>query len=422
MSQLIQSRLDRPGNPIMRLGLWTLLMSVGAFGYWAYETELPHVVRSEIIIEPAGEVQQIQHPDGGTLAELLVRSGDQVEAGQVLLRIDRTRAASNLDENEARQRALRARMSRLKAEAMNQPYSPQDPAMSEQVATYRARQQGIKQQQQVLDERIEGVSAQLASNQTAIGAARDALASANRELQQFERLQESGAVSDVEVLRLQREVRERQASVDQLTSDGPRLRAERQALQQERASIEVAFRQKAQEELLQVEVELESLESLASGIADRVQATEVIAPTAGILGEIRVNTIGQVIRAGDVLMEIVPRQDQLAARAEVAPADIGFVAQGQPVNIRLSAFDFTRFGVLKGEVQRIGANTLQEQNKEPFYPVKVELMSQALAQAGDDLDLRVGMRGTADVVIGQRKVLDYLLTPLSRVRYEAFTE
>ena len=134
------------------------------------------------------------------------------------------------------------------------------------------------------------------------------------------------------------------------------------------------------------------------------------------------NTIGQVIRAGDVLMEIVPRQVQLAARAEVAPADIGFIAQGQPVNIRLSAFDFTRFGVLKGKVQRIGANTLQEQNKEPFYPVKVELMSQALAQADDDLDLRVGMRGTADVVIGQRRVLDYLLTPLSRVRYEAFTE
>ena len=242
---------------MMRLGLWTLLLSVMAFGYWAYETELPHVVRSEIIIEPAGEVQQIQHPDGGTLAELLVRSGDQVEAGQVLLRIDRTRAASNLDENEARQRALRARMSRLKAEAMSEAYIPEDPAMSEQLATYQARQQAIQQQQQVLDERIEGVRAQLVSNQTAIGAAKDALASANRELEQFEKLQESGAVSDVEVLRLQREVRERQASVDQLTSDGPRLKAERQALQQERASIEVAFRQKAQEELLQVEVELE---------------------------------------------------------------------------------------------------------------------------------------------------------------------
>ena len=197
-------------------------------------------------------------------------------------------------------------MSRLKAEAMSEAYIPEDPAMSEQLATYQARQQAIQQQQQVLDERIEGVRAQLVSNQTAIGAAKDALASANRELKQFEKLQESGAVSDVEVLRLQREVRERQASVDQLTSDGPRLKAERQALQQERASIEVAFRQKAQEELLQVEVELESLESLASGIADRVQATEVIAPTAGTLGEIRVNTIGQVIRAGDALMEIVP--------------------------------------------------------------------------------------------------------------------
>ena len=93
-------------------------------------------------------MQQIQHPDGGTLAELLVRSGDQVEAGQVLLRIDRTRAASNLDENEARQRALRARMSRLRAEAMSEPYIPEDPAMSEQLATYQARQQAIQQQQQ----------------------------------------------------------------------------------------------------------------------------------------------------------------------------------------------------------------------------------------------------------------------------------
>lgn len=422
MSALIQSRIDKPGHPRTRLGLWILLIAIISLVYWASQTELPRVVRANVIIQPIGSVQQVQHPDGGRLAELLVRTGERVEQGQVLLRIDRTRAASNLDENLARQRSLQGQIQRLRAEAAGQTFESSDPGLADQVAAHRARISALQQQRQVVKERIEAVSAQMESNRTAQRAASDALASARTELSQFQRLLESGAVSDVEVLRLQREVRERLASVQQLQSEQPKLSADRQALLEESSTLIANFRQQAQEELLQAEVELESLQSLADGMEDRVQATEVVAPTTGILGEVLVNTIGQVIQPGDLLMEIIPEQDRLAARVEVAPSDIGFVSIDQPVNLRLSTYDFTRYGVLTGVVVRVGANTVEERDKEPFYPTRVELDQQFVGDPNQPLPVKVGMRGTADIITGQRTLLSYILTPLSRVQYEAFSE
>ena len=423
MNPVLQTQIEKRPSAFARFSLWLILFSFVAFVIWAKFTRVPNVVRADLTVEPSGEVQRIQHPDGGTLAELLVSSGDRVTAGQVLLRVDSTRAASNLGENESRQAALRAQITRLKAEAMGQPYEPSGAELAEQRATHQARLLAVAQQQQVIDERIESLKAQEQANEVAIKSAQTALASAQSEFEQFERLQSSGAVSKVEVLQLRRVVQERQAALDQLMADMPRLRAEQMALARERETIEANFRQQAQEALLQAEVELTSLERLAEGIADRVQATEILAPTDGVLGEVRVNTIGQVIRAGDVLMEIVPQQDELAARVEVAPADIGFVTEGQPVNIRLTAYDFSRFGVLTGTVSLIGANTEQPQpDREPFYPVKVRLDEQHLFKDSQTLDLRVGMKGTADVVVGERTILEYLLTPFSKIQYEAFTE
>ena len=423
MNPVLKTQIEKRPSAFARFSLWLILFSFVAFVIWAKFTRVPNVVRADLTVEPSGEVQRIQHPDGGTLAELLVSSGDRVTAGQVLLRVDSTRAASNLGENESRQAALRAQITRLKAEAMGEPYEPLGSELAEQRATHQARLLAVAQQQQVIDERIESLKAQEQANEVAINSAQTALASAQTEYEQFERLQSSGAVSKVEVLQLRRVVQERQATLDQLMADMPRLRAEQMALARERATIEANFRQQAQEALLQAEVELTSLERLAEGIADRVQATEILAPTDGVLGEVRVNTIGQVIRAGDVLMEIVPQQDDLAARVQVAPADIGFVTEGQPVNIRLTAYDFSQFGVLTGTVSLIGANTEQPQpDREPFYPVKVRLDEQHLFKGSQTLDLRVGMKGTADVVVGERTILEYLLTPFSKIQYEAFTE
>ena len=422
MNSLIQSRIDRPGSPKTRVGLWLILISLVSLTIWAANTELPRVVRANVIVQPTGEVQRVQHPDGGTLAELLVQTGQRVEKGQVLLRIDRTRAESNLDENLARQRSLKGQIQRLRAEAVGEAFNPTDPALREQLAAYQARINALQQQRQVLTERIEAVVAQIASNQSAQRAAQDALSSARTELKQFQALLASGAVSDVEVLRLQREVRERLASVQQLQAEAPRLTADRQALLEESSTLLANFRQQAQEELIQAEVELESLQNLADGINDRVQATQVVAPTTGVLGQVLVNTIGQVIQPGDVLMEIVPEQDTLTASVEVSPSDIGFVSIDQAVNLRLSTYDFTRYGVLTGRVVRVGANTVEERDKEPYYPTRVELDAQFVGNPDSPLPVKVGMRGTADIITGHRTLLSYVLTPLSRVQYEAFSE
>lgn len=389
---------------------------------WAHFTELPRVVRGVIIIEPVGEVQRVQHPDGGRLSELLVRSGDRVEAGQILLRIDRTRAESNLDENAARQRSLERQIARLRQESEGLPFESDLIEMAGEVAAHQARIESLKSEQDVLLERIRGIDAQLRANRQAVSAARDGVESARQELAQFQELRASGAVSKVEVLRLERELRERQANLSQLIAEGPRLESEKQALNEQSRGLASEFRANARQELLALETELESLRSLSAGISDLVNATEVLAPTSGVLGQVMVNTIGQVIAPGDVLMEIVPGDTALQAKVEVSPADIGFVSLGQPVNLRISTYDFSRYGVLSGQVAQVGANTVEERDKEPYYPTVVSLTTSDLGTSDNPLPIKVGMRGTADIITGTRTVLSYFLTPINKMRYEAFTE
>ncbi len=418
----IDSLLAQRPSHRMRFGLWLILFAIVGALVWAHFTVLPRVVRATIIIEPVGEVQRVQHPDGGRLSELLVRAGDRVSKGQVLLRIDRTRAESNLDENLARQKSLEMQIARLRAESAGEPFTSDDPAMRDQAEAYRARLKALDSEQDVLNERVRSVQAQLEANRSAIAAARDGVASAQEELEQFQRLQASGAVSKVEVLRLERELRERRASLTQFTAEAPRLRSERQALTEQINSLGAEFRSRAQQELIGAQTELDSLRSLSMGISDMVNATEVLAPTSGTLGEVLVNTLGQVIQPGDVLMEIIPSDTRLQARAEVLPADVGFVSTDQPVNLRISTYDFSRYGVMPGVVSQLGANTVEERDREPYYPTIIAMDADFLGDPSNPLPIKVGMRGTADIITGERTVLDYLLTPLSKIRYEAFTE
>ncbi|QGG80748.1 HlyD family type I secretion periplasmic adaptor subunit [Litorivicinus lipolyticus] len=422
MSLTIDALLTERPSHRLRFGLWLILAAIVVGLGWAHFTVLPRVVRATIIIEPVGEVQRVQHPDGGRLSELMVRAGDQVVKGQVLLRIDRTRAESNLDENLARQSSLAMQIARLRAESAGEAFVSDDPWMADQLEAHRARRQALASEQDVLTERARSVQAQLLANQSAVAAARDGVSSAREELEQFQRLQASGAVSKVEVLRLERELRERRSSLTQLTAERPRLQSERQALSEQINSLGAEFRSGAQQDLIRAQTELSSLRNLSTGISDLVKATEVLAPTSGTLGEVRVNTIGQVIQPGDVLMEIIPSDTRLQARAKVLPADIGFVSPDQPVNLRISTYDFSRYGVMPGRVSKLGANTVGERDSEPYYPTIILMDSDFLGGADNPLPIKVGMRGTADIITGQRTVLGYFLTPLSKIRYEAFTE
>lgn len=422
MTPELQQLLDRRPSVKLRLGLWLVFLAVGLGIFWASQTTLPRVVRAPIIIQPAGDVQRVQHPDGGRLSELLVQTGERVAQGQVLLRIDRTRAESNLGENRARARSLERRLARLRVEVTGQRFVSTAPNLDEQVAVSAARFAAIEQEQQVLADRIQAVESQREANRRAIRAAQDQVASARSEYEQFLTLLNSGAVSRVEVLRLERELRERRSALEQLQTETSRLSSERDVLVEQQQSLLADFVARAQEELIATETELEALENLASGMSDLVQATEVVAPTDGVLGEIYVNTLGQAIQPGDVLMEIVPENDVLTAAAELSPIDIGFVTPGQPVRIRISTFDFARYGVLEGRVERVGVNTVEERDKEPYYPSKIALSAAFLGDSESGLEIKVGMRGTADIITGERTVLDYFLTPFEKVKFEAFTE
>jgi adhesin transport system membrane fusion protein len=376
-------------------------------------------------------VQVVQNLEGGIVKDLQVREGDVVEAGQVLLRIDDTRFDSSLQENRMRLLALKAKSLRLRAEAEGSSDLPAFPAqigdalprLAEQEAKLFAQRANQLQaalrvlQEQALQKR-QSIS-ELESRQQQIARS---LELAQRELDVTRPLGEQGVVSEVEILRLEREVNELQGQLDQTTLAIPRARAELAEVGQRADEARIKFQQEARAEYNDTMAELTSLEAGNVALEDRVQRTAVRSPIRGIVKKLLVNTVGGVVTPGMDLVEIVPLEDSLLVEAKLKPSDIAFVRPGLDATVKLSAYDFAIYGGLDAKVEHISADTFVEENGEAYYLVRVRTAEPKVAQEEKSLAIMPGMTAEVDVLVGEKTVLAYLLKPVLRARANALRE
>jgi adhesin transport system membrane fusion protein len=369
------------GSSLLLLVLFLLVAYL-----WADNASLDEVTRGEGAVVPSSREQVIQSLEGGILAELTVREGDIVEKGQVLLRIDDTRSGASLREGELKSQSLRAEIARLQAEAAGT--SPQFPKDIEAAVVERERKNFVSRLTAV-----EESAASLKRN----------LELAEKELGMTQPMVARGAVSEVEVLRLQRQIIELKGQI-----------------QDRRNSFKAEARGKQAEK----EAELSGIMEVLTAKKDEVSRSLVRSPMRGTVKNIKVTTLGGVIGPGQDIMEIIPIEERLLIEAKIRPADVAFLHAGQQATVKLTAYDYTIYGSLRGHLEHISADTLTDENPphERFYRVYVRTDSAALNGKKGPLPVIPGMVATVEVLTGHKTVLEYLLKPVLKTRDNALHE
>ncbi|WP_445177507.1 HlyD family type I secretion periplasmic adaptor subunit [Pseudomonas sp. McL0111] len=391
MNDIQESLLNQttPGSKLI-LNLIAVVLIGGLV--WAYFARVEEITLGEAKVISKSREQVIQSLEGGILAEMNVREGDVVEKGQVLLKIDPTRAQASYRETLSKVIGLKASITRLRAEAYQQPLEFDDM---------------VKTDMAVVKQEIQAYNARKNALNESIGGLNRSYALSSREIQLAEPLAAKGLMSEVELLRMRRQANEIKSQIVERTN---RYQAEANA------------------ELAKFELELSQTSENLIGRADVVERTTVTAPVRGTIKNVRVNTRGGVIQPGEHILEIVPLEDQLLVEGKIRPADVAFLRPGLPATVKITAYDYAIYGGLHGVVEHISPDTLKDDQKaaagrpdDTYYRVLV-LTDKSYLEAGEkSLPIIPGMVASVEIRTGEKTILDYLLKPVLKAR-EAFRE
>lgn len=407
--------------------VWLSILSIVALVTWAYFAWIDEVVRGEGKVVPSQQVQIIQSLDGGVVEEILIRPGQFVEEGEVLLRIDPTRYSSSLGETEAEILSLKAKAARLEAiatgEMINMPEevtlaAPELAEMERRV--WESRNQELTSNLSVAREQLHQRQQELRETQANRDQAASSCGLTSEELRMTRPLLQSGAVSQVDILRLQREVARYCGEQKAANAQIDRIRAAIHEAEERIEEVDITFKNQARVDLSDTRAKLASLSQGQIALEDRVRLAEVRSPVRGTIKSLHANTRGGVVQPGKDIVEIVPMDDTLLLEVRIDPKDIGFLHPQQPASVKMTAYDFTVYGGLDGEVEQISADSIMDEKGDAYYIAKVRTDS---AFVGDnDKPIIPGMMADVHILTGKRTVLQYLLKPILRARENAFTE
>jgi adhesin transport system membrane fusion protein len=407
--------------------VWFSLGAVLVLLVWANFAVLDEVTRGEGKVIPSRQVQVLQSMDGGIVSEILVREGQVVRTGDLLLKVDPTRMVSSLRENQSQFLSLQAKAARLRALAEGSRFIPppdvvkEAPQIAEQErALYDSRRSELDAMMGVARQQITQRTQELVSVRARREQAAQSYTLTARELEMTRPLTKSGAVSDVELLRLERDVARYRGERDSASSDIPRIESAIAEASRKVQEIDLTFRNAARSELSETNAKLNALSEGSTALEDRVKQTEIRSPVNGTVKQLKVNTVGGVVQAGKDVIEVVPSDDMLVLEARVLPRDIAFLRPGQKALVKFTAYDFATYGGLEATLEQIGADTVVDEKGNAFFVVKVRTLSNNIG--AQQLPIIPGMVAEVDILTGKKSVLSYLLKPILRAQSRAMTE
>lgn len=395
---------------------------------WAGFATVDEVTRGEGKVIPSRQLQVIQSVDGGVVEELFVQEGAKVQEGDVLVRIDPTRFLANFEENSVRTFALAAKVERLNALINERAYQPDFAAdLSAEELEVLAREQSyytsalheLEQRLTIARNQLSQRQQELSETEARIRAAQQAYNMSNQELQVTKPLLVSGAVSEVEILRLQRDTAAAQGELNQAAARARQIKASIEEAQGRIQEVQLTARNQWQAELSEASSSLNSLEKSVDGLADRVKFAEIRSPVSGTVQRVLFNTIGGVVQPGNAVLEIVPDDSDLVIEGKIAPADIAFLRPGLPVTIKFHAYDYAIYGGMAATLQHISADTITGERDDTYYLVRAVAHDPEFAK---NLSIIPGMTTQVDVLTGKKTILSYLLKPVLRAKANALTE
>lgn len=410
-----------------RVLLWTSLLVVGGLLAWAYFGFIDEVVRGDGKVVPSRQVQVVQSLDGGSVQEILVRPGQQVEAGQVLLRIDPTRFNSSLGENNAEYYSLLAKAARLHALATGDVFQAPAEVLAKLPAAAESERNAWIQRTNELNatvavarEQVKQRQEELRETETKRDQASTTCALTSREMAVTRPLLKSGAVSEVDLLRLQRDVTKSCGDAKGAEASIDRIQASIKEAQSKVQEAELNIRNQARSDLMDTNTKLATLHAGQVALADKVKLAEIRSPVRGTVKTLLNNTVGGVVQPGKDILEVVPTDDTLLLEVRINPRDVGFLHAQQKAEVKFTAYDYSIYGGLEGQVESIGADTITDERGNSFYIVRVRTAQSSLGNG--TMPIIPGMVAEVHILTGKRTVLQYLLKPILRAKSNAFTE
>jgi len=395
---------------------------------WASLARVDEITKGDARVISSRQLQLVQSLDGGVVSEILVKEGQVVEKDQLLLKIDETRATSGVRESAAQGFALRARQARLRAIAEGASFQP-PPAAGDSADEKRI----IEEERRLYETRLSELNTMLAINQQQLQQRQQELsemrsrkASAERsldlnqqELNKTKPLLASGAVSEVDILRLEGAVSKARGDNEQAGAQIARVQAAIGEASRKIQETELTFRNEARKEMADVMGKLNALNQGAVALNDKVDKSQIKSPLRGRVQRLLANTVGGVVQPGKDIVEIVPLDDALLLEAKVMPKDIAFIHPGQAATVKFTAYDFSIYGGMAAEVDNISPDTVVDERGNAFYLVRVHTTQ---VKFSDKLPIIPGMTAEVDILTGNKTVMSYLLKPVLKGKAYALRE
>ncbi len=426
----VDAAIQRRGHSIAFVLTLVIALLMVTFVLWAHFTVLDEVTRGMGQVIPSQKIQTIQNLEGGILQEITVQENQIVNKGDILIRIDNALAASQYRDAFTQAAEHEAAIVRLNAEievksklVFPDQFKKTDPQiLSDQQSIFKARKEQLQAELSVLKSQHSQKQQEITEMRSRKEQLERSQGLAKQQRDIAKPLVDQGVYPRVDYLELERDISSLQGDIDALRLAIPRIR---QAANEANRRIEqrlAEFKSAALNEMHSRRGELKSLLEIMSAGEDRVTRTDVRSPVRGTIKQINLNTIGGVVRPGESILEIVPLDDTLLIEARIRPADIAFLHPGQKAMIKITAYDFSLFGGLEGVVEAISADTIEEDNGESFFKVKLRTKKNAISYRGEDLPIIPGMTASIDILTGKKSVLAYLLKPILRAKQNALRE
>ena len=393
---------------------------------WSAVSRIDEVTRGEGKVIPSRQLQVLQSLDGGVVSEILVHEGDIVQPEQILLRIDQTRFASSVRESRVQYTALFAKAARLRALTEGRPFvvppdiAKEDPkTVDEERRLYESRRNELETTTSIARQQLTQRQQELVEVRAKHEQAAKAYEISAKELAVTKPLIASGAVSEVELLRLERDVGRFRGERDMAAAQISRIQASISEANHKLDEVGIAFRNEAGKELAETMSKLNSVAETSVGLSDKVTRSVLRSPVKGTVKRLLINTVGGVVQPGKDVVEVVPLEDNLLLEARVLPRDIAFLRPGQKAVVKFTAYDFSIYGGLEGKLEHIGADSVVDEKGNAFYTVRVRTNQSTL---GNNMPVIPGMIAEVDIITGEKSVLSYLLKPVLRAKARAFSE
>ncbi|CCQ75233.1 HlyD family type I secretion periplasmic adaptor subunit [Magnetospira sp. QH-2] len=410
--------------------LVTVVLSVAGVIYWASVADLDEVVTGMGKVIPSNQLQVVQNLEGGIVQSIHVKEGDLVFADDVLVTIDQTQYKSKFREQRAKYLGLLASQTRMEAELAGRDtvIYPKE-VMEEAPEIARNEDRLMKARATELGSSIAALKdtstqrqAEIREIQSRIGNLGNQLGLSNKQVKMIRPMVKAGAMSELELLRLQQEIAALQVEVSAAKDSLPRVRAAAREAENRIKERRNKFLSETQAALGETNIDISALEELMGGEEDKIRRSEVRSPVKGTISKINVTTIGGVVKPGMDIVEIVPIEDALLVEARIRPADVAFLHPGQQATVKITAYDFAVYGGMKAELEHISANTITDEEGEAFYLIRLRSKGKITGKKGEDLSIISGMQAEVDIITGKKTVLAYLIKPIIRGANRALHE